>query len=487
MSARPSEPSPNVQNSRSLSPPPAATARASRRANPTVMFAKRQAEFYAATVARCQAARTTILSECVERAAKKAKTADPDLGDPDVLNPADRAAWFEIKRGVCPQAPASTAAADPARDDDVVRLAQRTAEALQGRLPEGVHHDKLVREYALHFGTDIEAALRKMDTIAVHAYINHIKHTTRQSYASAVARWEFHCAFLMIEPYPVTETMCELFAAASSTTCTVDTISQYLTAVRDKCIGISVSMPERSAMPRLQRTLRGLKMAELQVKDGRVRMALTFDIGRTTLVAAAQRERDNEILGVAAPSLYSTDNYKLLRAVISLPLVALLRPSEAFVRTTSKGIVSAPLLVKHWCQINHDTDSGLIVGANLSLPHRKTDQFGARSMLYVGPTGDSYLCAVSAVNDLLVARQQAGEVVTGESPLLLIEANGERRPMTYADLTATMSKALRLAGFDDSKFKGHSFRYLCDRSHIARGNSALNTYFPRPCATQLPP
>jgi len=327
------------------------------------------------------------------------------------------------------------------------------------RVAEGPHHEKLVKEYAKHFGDNLEAALAKIDALAINAYLHALKHTTRESYASGVARWEFFCNYFKLVPYPPTESMCERFVAASSVSLQADSISQYLSAVRNQCIDLREKMPEREAMPRVQRLLRGLKMSELQTKDGRVRMALTEDIADNTLSVAERDEQEAHSKGETIPDIYSLDNYKTLRAALSVPLIGLMRPSEWSVRMCANGqVVSAPLLVKHFQQVDNEHLQGHIAGANISLPQRKTDQFGLRSNIYIGITGRR-VCGVSGVVDVLDERLKAGEAITGDSPLMLIRGkDGKLRAMTYEDLTTALSKSLRRAGYDDSKFKGHSFR-----------------------------
>ena len=394
--------------------------------------------------------------QSAERAAKRAKiSADDDVASSTLEA---QSALARMRQGMCPRVPGFEPAAEAAGVEEVrlTSLTTQIAARLYSDMPRIKSVAALVKEYDQHFGLDPDEAVRRIDAAAIGAYLHAIKDTTRNSYDSGVLRWEFLFAFLKKAPYPVDEEMCERFAAACSVSLTVGTISQYLSAVRSRCIDIGMYMPERSAMPRLQRTLHGLKMAELATKGGRTRMALTIDISRNTLVVAKQRFEKLVAEGRPLPSIYSPDHYLVQRVVFSVPTTGMMRPSEFAVRRTESGFVSEPLLVKHYVQIADERDPNLVTGANLVLPHRKTASHP--SSIYLGRTGDDYVCAISALNELLLARQAAGEVITGDSPLVLVERGGKKRPIEYADLVGITSATLRAAGYDDSQYKGHSFR-----------------------------
>lgn len=153
--------------------------------------------------------------------------------------------------------------------------------------------------------------------------------------------------------------------------------------------------------------------------------------------------------------------------------------------------MSPPLRVRDF-QILRDA-SNLVTGATLQLTSRKTDSLGVRCDIALGLTGSSTICAVRSVIQWLETRRRAGEVITPDSFLFPLSSDGGKtfRPVSYEDLETTLRVDLKAAGYDSSKFAGHSFRIgaattlahsgvpahiIEDMGGWARGSTAVASY-----------
>jgi hypothetical protein len=121
-------------------------------------------------------------------------------------------------------------------------------------------------------------------------------------------------------------------------------------------------------------------------------------------------------------------------------------------------VVSEPLRVKHLL-FGRDKD-GKVLSSTLKLPKRKADQLGERCDIVMGCTGDRIVCSTNRLNDMLAARQSAGEVITEESFLFATQdaVSGDLRPVTYDDLMTMLRADLRAIGVNADHYAGHSFR-----------------------------
>lgn len=243
-------------------------------------------------------------------------------------------------------------------------------------------------------------------------------------------------------------------------------------------------------MPRLLRVISGIEWVSRSVKGNRVRLPITMVILKKILetkkaLLASKKE---------TTEFYSLENYDMASAVYALGLCAALRPSELAVRHTGTGVVSAPLLIE---DINFEIEKGTDtpLSSVLMLPKRKNDQFGEKSDVAFGKTGDAEACGVINVFRWIQKRKEMGEVITPKSYLFPIKTEkGEIAPLTYELLTASMKKDLQAAGYDADCYNGHSFRIgaattmamngvpeyiIKDMGGWARNSAAFNTYVRR--------
>ena len=248
-----------------------------------------------------------------------------------------------------------------------------------------------------------------------------------------------------------------LFTGWSSTRITADSISNYISAVRSRCLELNEAMPDRAAMPRLTRLLHGYHNMHKEAKSGRVRLAITASILTDVLTKKLNRETQLLSAGQAVPNVYSLRSYKLSAALYCSLFIGLHRPGELTVRRTSKGVVTKPLRRKHFTF--RRAIGGQISGTTVSIPSTKTDQDGLRSVCEYGITGNSVLCATSRLAEMWQARVDAKENISDESYLFaIIGTNGKLRPVCYEDLRSELEKDLTFAGYDAALYQGHSFR-----------------------------
>ena len=174
------------------------------------------------------------------------------------------------------------------------------------------------------------------------------------------------------------------------------------------------------------------------------------------------------------------------------------RPGEVTVRNTSKGIKTTPLYLAH-LRFNYDgvdeNDKRVLVGQTLTFPSTKSDQFGERSDRVAGVIKDWPVCATTNMVKYLHFRRMSGETLSDASLLFPVDdGNGGSRPLAYDDLVAAMQADLKVAGYDATHYKGHSFRIgaatsmalngapdhiIKDMGGWSRNSSAFNAYFAR--------
>jgi hypothetical protein len=196
-------------------------------------------------------------------------------------------------------------------------------------------------------------------------------------------------------------------------------------------------------------------------QERRIRLPMTASI-LSQIMKAKRLEFSNTLINMSSStseSIYSMDNPVMSDAVYSVAFLGSTRPSEIAIRLTSGGIKSEPLLVEHWVVRDAPADSAGTSFAILKLPMRKNDQKGERCDVVIGLTGHSEICAITAMRKYLEARVTAGEIMSPKSLLFPIDSpKAGMMPLTYDHLTRALSKDLKRVGFDESNYKGHSFR-----------------------------
>ena len=325
------------------------------------------------------------------------------------------------------------------------------------------HLEHLMREHCKAWGEDIEEARKRVLGAAALAASYGLRAATKATYESGVVSYELYCHLFGLDGYDINmnlkdkEELLLGFCGWSSSRLSAGSMDTYLSGIRSRHIELRVKWYDRADMPLLKRCLAGFAWMDKCEKNGRLRLAMTFDITRDVLKKAFDRV---DLTQAHPQDIYDWRNPVLAAAVFSLGFCGIFRPSEFSVRKTSKGPVSEPLLCEHFTTQSPDAHPERITGANVTIAHTKVDQSGVRSDRALGPTGDTFVCAVKWVPELLNQRKAAGEIITGKSYLFALKSTpaGPLRALTYDDLTLMLQYHLGAAGYDTSKYKGHSFR-----------------------------
>jgi integrase len=163
---------------------------------------------------------------------------------------------------------------------------------------------------------------------------------------------------------------------------------------------------------------------------------------------------DQQTATSAAAGIHSMDNPVMSDAVYAMAFLGSLRPGEIGLANNQ----DQPLRCKDWTIHNPTTSVGIRFGT-LRLHHRKNQQLGENCDVVIGITS-SPICAVTAMEAYMAARQAAGEVVTPESYLFPVRESpsGALVPLSYGTLTKALDNDLLRAGFPANQYHGHSFR-----------------------------
>jgi hypothetical protein len=272
--------------------------------------------------------------------------------------------------------------------------------------------------------------------------------------ASAVRQYFFFADSLHYEAVPASEETLIAFAVWSAARVEVSTVRKYLSHVRSYHLLVAKALPAWEQMPMLNQVLTGLERMAVQSADRKLRLPITLSI--LVQMFSAKRQRFNALPLADRPSIYSMDHPVFSEAVECVAFLGAMRPGEVAVRVTGSGVVTTPLLFRHWSLVE---PVGAPRYACLSLPKRKTDQLGERCDLVIGLTGHSAVCAVSGMEKYFIARAEAGETLTDDSLLFPVcDKHGKLVPLSYDRLTASLAADLALVGYSAERYQGHSFR-----------------------------
>ena len=314
------------------------------------------------------------------------------------------------------------------------------------------------------YGDDLEEAKARVNMIAANAYLQCHRDRTESSYASATGSFHVYNDIFKTEPYPVSEQQLIKFLAWSSNRLkSAGSMSDYLNAIRSEQIdrGMAIPWKDRAKdMPMLDRVLKGFKWIFHLTEKKELRRPLTMEVLEDGLAAVYRRHHQLKEEG-KEPSVYSLQNYYTLAAVCATAFQAMLRPGEVSVRTTSKGVKTEPLRIKHHRWVFAAQDGERVIGESVLIPVSKTDQFGERLPVQLGLSGSAHVCATNRTGDMLTRRHLAGEDINDPNAFLFaLSSDGgiTKRPLGYADLTKAIDDMMTLCGRDSTDYKGHSFR-----------------------------
>lgn len=214
------------------------------------------------------------------------------------------------------------------------------------------------------WGPDPAEALRKIQAVSVVSYFQGLRPTTTATYGSGVFSYEFFCRTFDFKPYPASDDALMYFCTWSAARISVDSISNYLSAIRSRHVDLGLEWKER-----LQRLLAGIAWSQHQEKKGRIRLPITVDMLSDVLTKMRALEEETVAVTGNRPSIYSISIYALFRAITSTLLLGLLRPSEGVVRHTGTGVVTEPLRLAHlvWHHTTNPDGSTEVDGCQIPL------------------------------------------------------------------------------------------------------------------------
>ena len=260
-------------------------------------------------------------------------------------------------------------------------------------------------------------------------FVRGIAASTAKSYSSARNRYLTFCQQYDIPPFPVSERSTCLFVAfLAHQGLKHQSIAVYLAGLRHFQIAAGLDPTLRSAWPRLQYVLRGIKRSS-DLSPLRVRLPIT-----TSILLRLKEVWDR------APA---SDRYKakLLWAACCLGYFGFMRAGEFTLVDTKEP---AAIRVADVAVDSHTSPSMVRV----LLRRSKTDLAGKGVHIFLGKT-DLLLCPVAAILHYLAIRP------SGEGPLFVLE-NGS--PLTRERFVREVKAALSVAQISHQGYSGHSFR-----------------------------
>ncbi len=257
--------------------------------------------------------------------------------------------------------------------------------------------------------------------------------STKRVYASGQRRYLSFCVSIGALPLPLAEAqLCRFVARLAGEGLKHATIKGYLSALRRMQIVWGAGDPFVASWPRLECTLKGVKLKQ-------ARSAATRPRERLPVTPAILRM----LRGVWGADGKKRDNI-MLWAACCMCFFGFLRSGEVTVASRSRYDPEA-----------HLSEGDVRLGAGsppqmvqVHLKSSKTDPFRRGVTVCLGRTGN-ILCPVNAIAAYLVARgREAGPFFTFSSGA----------PLSRESLVRWVRAALGAAGMDATKYSGHSFR-----------------------------
>jgi hypothetical protein len=249
--------------------------------------------------------------------------------------------------------------------------------------------------------------------------------STSKAYASAVRSWIKFCTEetdIDADPLaPDEETLCFFVAWSKERGLSYRSAHRYLFGIRSTLLAEGIVFPPFSTMPRLERVLRGWKK-ETWSRTTKPRLPITTKVLADIQPHVSDSPRGRTIFAAAACGVYG-----------------ILRAGEFTAATkTSKGYPRVRDL--HRDGADH---------YRLHLPASKTDVFRIGVDVHIVGNG-SLTCPIDAIDEMLDANDDLGN----DGPLFEIDGAPLTRDMFITELRALLTAA----GYDASKYSGHSLR-----------------------------
>ena len=257
------------------------------------------------------------------------------------------------------------------------------------------------------------------------------------SYASAQRRYLAFCEAANLPPLPLSEgVLCIFVAFLANQGLAHQSITSYLSGVRNLAVADGYTPPNRDQWPRLQLVLRGVARSVVQGNTVRPpRLPITGVIM-------------HQLAGVWSGQDFQS---RLMWAATCVGYFGFMRVGE-FTAVDS----SPPNIVMSEVAINSRSAPTAI---RLRLHRAKTDPFGRGVEIFMGVSGTG-VCPVSALLRYLAVRP------LGDGHLFVWE---DGRPLTRSAFVTALKQGLRSAGLDMNHFSGHSLRIGAATSAAAAG------------------
>ena len=224
--------------------------------------------------------------------------------------------------------------------------------------------------------------------------------------------------------------MCRFVSSLGEAGLKYRTLKSYLSAIRYLHIHGNFPDPFVTPLNRLQYVLRGIRRVEAEKgSQTRQRLPISPSILRTI----------RPLLNGDTPA-----DGIMLWAACCLGFFGFLRAGEFTIPSDSAYDPSSHLSMSD-VSVNNPSTPTVI---QITIKQSKTDPFRKGVSIFLGKTGVD-LCPVSALLSYLIIR--------GKQPGPLFRFQ-DGRFLTRQRLVEALRKALRLAGIDESKYSGHSFR-----------------------------
>ena len=254
--------------------------------------------------------------------------------------------------------------------------------------------------------------------------------STQRTYSAGKRKYLTYCQEAGVLSLPATEQKLIGFVAyAVNQGLKHQTVKCYLSAVRHLQVEWGGGDPRVESMPSLALVLRGTKREQAGTPK-RTCLPITPGILRKLHEVWNRDPYDHD--------------HMMLWAASCLGFFGFLRSGELSAPDVGDFDPEQHLTVKDVAVNNRENPEAISVRIKQS----KTDPFRLGVTIHVGKTG-SKLCPVAAVLSYLVVRGM------GEGPLFRFR---DGRALTRSALVSQLRKALSSAGFDPSKYAGHSFR-----------------------------
>ncbi len=283
-------------------------------------------------------------------------------------------------------------------------------------------------------------AITRLESLAAGLIYRSLAASTHRTYRTGQAAYLRFCESINVQGLPANEQLLILFTADLSQRIGHSSIRTYLAAVRHMHVVAGLNYPFKNAL-RLELLLRGIKRTKPKGQNARL------PITPLVLVAIKQVLRKNA---------KKHDNI-MLWAACCLGFFAFLRSGEFTLNSAAQFDPTLHITPQDILIDNRKNPSLMAI----TIKGSKTDQSRDGVTLYVGRSGDD-LCPISALLPYLVIRgQDCG-------PLFKCE---DGTPLTRQRLVTLLRHTLSQAGFDCTRYSGHSFRIGAATTAAAKGMS----------------